>query len=265
VVDECAQILLELGPYVKPPPYTAPQPTPPTDKPKKRKPPSKEFLGKRRNMRTAELKVLVRYLPRADLTAIVAAFPGRDVYDPADVDRREIGDHVKLTKDEMFEIEQSATDHGLQRKWGRPGKPYRFSFRTITCYDLTDEAVRLDRKDRSDKRTKQRLKTERWEKKTMQATMQQTQPMTNSTYSSVMEAMMANVRAQEESLYDAIRGDDTIADLMKRVRSDPCWLLLASGKPESFRRKVSDRLDALEKAGRIVSNYSSGRRVIRRV
>jgi hypothetical protein len=80
-----------------------------------------------------------------------------------------------------------------------------------------------------------------------------------------MEAMMANVRAQEESLYDAIRGDDTIADLMKRVRSDPCWLSLASGKPESFRRKVSDRLDALEKAGRIVSNYSSGKRVIRRV
>jgi hypothetical protein len=253
--------------WVEPPPkqhveqHAVPQRTAPTDKPKKRKPPSKEFLGKRRNMRTAELKVLARYLPRAELNAIVAAFPGRDVYDPEDVDRREIGEHVKLTEDEMFKIEQSATDHGLQRKWGRPGRPYRFSFRTITCYDLTDEAVRLDRKDRSDKRTKQRLKSERLEKKTMTATATTaTATARPKTLADIMAEQKARTRAQCDALYDVLAKDGEwheIVPLVDAVRRHPAWRDVADAKR---RQTVVTRLDMLRDKGRIEDDYKPGPR-----
>jgi hypothetical protein len=278
LVVNCTKVLVALGPYVKPPIeyHTDTNPTPASGKPSakaKRKPQSKEFLGTRRNTRAGELKVLSKYLKREDLKAIAAKFAGRDVFDPEDVARREIGDSVKLTEAEMFEIEDRATDYGRQQKWGRPAepdspaKPYRFSFRTITCYDKTDDEVRLNRKRRSNKRTNQRLKTERLEKKTMQTTVQATMQTqsTKSKYASVMEAMIANVRAQEESLYNAIRGEkSTITELMMHVRRTPCWHSLASGNPATFRRKVSDRLDELKKAGRIVDDYEHGVRIVRR-
>jgi hypothetical protein len=249
----------EPAPREQPAQYADPQPPAPTPKAAKRKPPSKEFLGKRRNMRTGELKVLARYLKRVDLKAIEAAFPGRDVFDPEEVLRREIGASVKLTEAEMFDIEQSATDHGLQRKWGRPGKPYRFSFRTITCYDLPDDDVELHRRQRSNKRTKQRLKTERLEKRTMQTAKETTATAGQKTIADLVAEQKARTKAQCEALYAALDPDEfiSVGALTDRVRSDSAWRTVPSLKIE---RDIRTRLDMMTAAGRVENTATPGPR-----
>jgi hypothetical protein len=189
------------------------------------------------------------------MKAIAAAFPDRDIGDPGEVAGREIGNAAKLTKQEMFDIEDQATDFGRRRKWGKPGKDYRFSFRTITCCDSPDQEVKRDRRDRSNRRTAAKRKSKR-----LESAMETMQLPTKTRYASLRDAVTANVRAQGDALHDAIEDDgSTIANLMARVRSDPSWRALA-GKPDSFRRIVSLRLDALRDAGRIADDYAPGLR-----
>lgn len=178
---------------------------------------------------------------------------------------REIGASVKLTEHEMFEIEELATNNGRQRKWGKPGKPYRFSFRTITCYDRSDNEVKEDRRCRSNKRTNARRKSERLAMAMQSTTL--TQP-TKVIYAGVKDAITANVRAQEKTLFEAIGPEgSTIAELMAKVSSDPSWRSLAASR-DSFRRTVSGRLNTLKAAGQVVDEYRLGphgmTRIVRR-
>jgi hypothetical protein len=214
---------------------------------KPRRPLSKEFVGRRRNMRRGELKILVKYLPReTSIKAIAAKFQGRDIEDPEQVCGREIGAGVGLTQDQMFKIEKDATDYGCAQGWSGPGKAYRFSFRTITCCDKTADEVRRERKRRANERIAEHRRKDRLEKAmTATATMtkQSDAPL------DLRAARMARTRAQMQTLYDAIGDDEpTVNALMDSVRRHPAWRDVDAAK---MRRTTLDRLDMLEVERRI--------------
>jgi hypothetical protein len=200
---------------------------------------------------------------------VVAAFTPYDVLDPESVTAAELGAHLKITLALRLEIEEHETQyrHGRGAKWLKAGKVFRL--RTVLPCDVTEEQLeRRYRKDRNAKVAARRRseRQDRRAKETKQMTTRTQQHIEFTTYAEAMAAMMANVRAQEEALLDAISQEgSTVAELMARVRIHPSWHALAAGKRASFHRIVWRRLDALETAGRLAPATYSGRiRIVRR-
>jgi hypothetical protein len=109
---------------------------------------------------------------------------------------REIGTAVRLTLTELFEIEDAASDFGRQQGWTRKAnggkEPYNFVFRTITCFDKTDEEVTRERKRRSNERYAAKLKANRLER-AMQTNTHTA--ITTTSYASLRDAIAENVTA----------------------------------------------------------------------
>jgi hypothetical protein len=209
---------------------------------------SEEFLAGRQNMRRGELKVLLRYLVPATTRAhLESKMPGRDIGDPEEVSGQEIGAALRLTESQLFKIEDAATEYGRRQRWvksfkksGKPDKPYRFSFRTVTCIDRTQDELRRDRKRRSNERTNEQRRKFRLEKKAMTTPSAAIAAPRREPLLDLKAAQMQRTRAQRDALRQVI--DDewrTLADLTARLSRHPAY---HGVEERRLRQTVVDRL-----------------------
>ncbi len=229
-------------------------------KPKKGSRP-KGFLGKRQSLRGTDLLVLLKYRnPKIRLRDIADRFPGRDAGDPEEVSQDEISAAgIKLmTEAEMFAIEDEASAEGRKTK---NGKEYRFSFKTISCYDVPADEVRRHRNQRNNERGAKKKRTARMEKARSNPTPDpRLPPPADGSYEAWKAANAAKIEAQEQSLLNAVAlGGSTVRDLIERIADDPSWDRLAAGNRESFRRIVARRLDQLKRDRAIDDCYDGAR------
>ena len=210
---------------------------------------------RRTRWRETELKVFSRYSAEAigkrmTANALSLIFPNRDIYNPNDITGPVIGNTLDLSASQIMNFERLARDYAHKRGWNDG-----FSFRTITCRDRERDLLKRLRRERANIRIADKRRVERAQNREIKMQTEMTQTQSKSKYASVRDAVTANIRARDDAIDKAL-GDSkrSITQVMDAVWRHPAWRALAKN-PKSFRRVMSDRLNAMRDAGRIVDDY----------
>jgi hypothetical protein len=240
-----------------------PLPAPPIDKPKKRRPPSKEFLGKRKGWRLTDLKVVVSYSAEVlgkilTLKALQALFPNRDVYDPDDVTAADVGNALELTAERVFKFQALASAWAVANNYRKKV----FWFRTIGACEaetekLATERLKLRRQRVSDRRREERAKQRSKAMQSQTATATATATARPKTMADLIAEQKARTMAQCDAIYAVLDPDEfiSVGALTDRVRSHSAWRTVPSA---IIVRDIRTRLDMMTAAGRVENSATPG-------